>query len=260
MRFTDGLKQGIFLRRYKRFFADVEFEGATLTCHLPNTGSLKGCLREGAPCLFSVSSDPSRKLPYTLQIVKDGGAWVGVNTAAANSVVWHAWKDRLIPAWRVFDGCQKEVRLHAQTRLDLCLWHGSKGLPTNAKLTLSHLKSHQLHFVEVKSVTMAADGIAMFPDAVTERGQKHLQEMMALVNAGHTAELVFLVQRNDCHAFAPADQIDPQYGRLLRQALQIGVKVSPFPCLVNESGIHLIPNPLRYAVPFPAIPSTSSSK
>jgi sugar fermentation stimulation protein A len=239
MKFAEPLKEGIFRRRYKRFFAEVDRGGETITCHLPNTGSLKGCLREGAPCLFSVSTDPSRKLPYTLQMVKDGGAWVGVNTSLANAIVWEAWKAGEISSWLPYDGCQREVRLHAQTRLDLAMWKGCEEVPAGEKLTLAHVKNHKFHFVEIKSVTMAAAGIAMFPDAVTERGQKHLREMTELVAHGHTAELVFLVQRNDCLAFSPADHIDPKYGKLLRQAILEGVKVTAFPCDLDPTGIRL---------------------
>ncbi len=238
------MKPAVFLRRYKRFFADVEFEGNVVTCHVPNTGSLKGCLEEGAPCLISISGDPKRKFPHTLELVQSGKTWVGVNTMAANAIVWRAWQAKAVPAWKEFDACQKEVRLHAKTRLDLAMWKGHPEFPATDKITLTHLTKHKLHFVEIKSVTMAYNGIAMFPDAVTTRGQKHLKEMIELKNQGHSAELVFLVQRNDCRAFTPADNIDPEYGKLLRQAIRAGVKVSAFPCEIAPEGIRLKANPL----------------
>jgi sugar fermentation stimulation protein A len=245
MLYTDPIKEGVFRRRYKRFFADVECEGEVLTCHVPNTGSLKGCLREGAPCRFTVSSDPSRKIPYTLQMVQDGAHWVGINTMAANSVVWKAWESRLVEDWRGYDAGQKEVRLHARTRLDMALWRSTKTLPPGTRLSEEDFEKHNLHFIEIKNVTMAEGGTAFFPDAVTTRGQKHLDELMGLHRRGHKAELVFLIQRADCRAFAPADKIDPIYGKLLRAAAKEGVKLTAFPCEVNEKGIYLSANPLK---------------
>jgi sugar fermentation stimulation protein A len=245
MIYTEPLKEGRFRRRYKRFFAEIDCDGEILTAHVPNTGSLKGCLHEGAPCRFTVSSDPSRKIPFTLQMVQDGTQWVGINTMAANIVVWKAWQERRIPDWLRFDACQKEVRLHAKTRLDLALWQGNDQLPATERLTEGHLKKHRLHFVEIKNVTMAVRGTAMFPDSVTTRGQKHLEELIALKEQGHSSELVFLVQRSDCRTFAPADEIDPTYGKLLRNALNAGVKISAFPCEVTKKGICLSANPLE---------------
>lgn len=248
MIFTEPLKEGIFRRRFKRFFAEIESEGEILTAHVPNTGSLKGCLLPNSRCRFTVSSDPSRKLAYTLQMVQDGKHWVGINTMAANLVVWHAWQDKLVAQWKKYDACQKEVRLHAKTRLDLALWKGSETLPATERLNPTSLDQHHLHFVEIKNVTMAFDGVAMFPDAVTTRGQKHLEELMELNRRGHTAELVFLVQRSDCRTFAPADSIDPVYGKLLRAAVRAGVKLSAFPCDVSEKGIRLLAKPLALEI------------
>lgn len=244
MKFPSPLSQGQFLRRYKRFFAEIEFQGKTITAHVPNTGSLKGCLKEGAPCLFSTSNDPARKLPQTLQMVRDGKSWVGVNTHLANELVWEAWQSGVIPAWKKLDGGAREVKIHAKTRLDLALWKATAELPAGAKLGVTQLQKNKFNFVEIKNVTMAHKGLAMFPDAVTERGQKHLEELMELSSRGHKAEIFFLIQRSDCQSFAPSDAIDPAYGRLLRQAIKAGVKISAFPCELNETGARVIARPL----------------
>ncbi|MGE0761973.1 MAG: DNA/RNA nuclease SfsA [Bdellovibrionales bacterium] len=248
MNFAEPLQQGRFKRRYKRFFAEIEFGGKTITAHVPNTGSLRGCLNEGAPCLFSTSKDPARKLPHTLQMVQDEGTWVGVNTNLANDLAWEAWQNGDIPGWKKFDGGQREVKIHAKTRLDLALWKSTADLPATTKLTPAHLSKNKFYFIEVKNVTMASAGLAMFPDSVTERGQKHLKELMELAHSGHKAEIFFLVQRGDCQAFAPADAIDPVYGKLLRQAIKNGVKISAYPCELNATGAKLKARPLALEI------------
>ncbi len=241
MKFTEPLNEGQFLKRYKRFFADLKVNGQTTTAHVPNTGSLKSCLEEGAPCRFSTSADPTRKLPHTLQMIKTSSGWVGVNTHLANDLVWEAWTLGLLPRWKDFDSGQREVKLHAKTRIDLALWKSSEDLPAGTKLTPPLIEKSRLHFVEVKNVTLREGGLALFPDAVTERGQKHLKELMELVQKKHTAEILFLVQRDDCQAFAPADHIDPIYGKLLRQAIKAGVQISAYPCELKKEEARLLP-------------------
>ena len=222
MKFSQKLQEGIFLKRYKRFFADIEFQGHTLVAHLPNTGSMKSANNPGQHCLFSTSDNPERKLKYTLEMIKSpAGAWVGVNTATPNVVM----RETLLKIvgqgkavqgtfanWAQFDEVKPEFKISAETRLDFML--KKKG-------------SDKMHFIEVKNVTLGEEGVAKFPDAVTERGQKHLRELMDLMEQGHTAELVFTIQRNDCGTFSPADDIDPEYGKLLREAHQKGLTISP---------------------------------
>lgn len=224
MKYSRPLDEGVFLKRYKRFFADIEWKGETLIAHVPNTGSMKSVNNPGALCLFSHSDNPERKLKQTLEMIKaPTGAWVGVNTATPNTVV----RETLVSVvgktggkvpqtwahWEEFDEVKPEFKISAETRLDFALL--KKG--TDKK-----------HFIEVKNVTMAEGKQAMFPDAETTRGQKHLQELMNLMNEGHTAEILFTIQRSDCSEFVPADQIDPEYGKLLREAAKKGLKISPF--------------------------------
>lgn len=220
MKFSQKLQEGIFLKRYKRFFADIEWKGQEITAHVPNTGSLKSVNIPGQPCLFSETDNPERKLKFTLQMIRSPeGAWVGVNTALPNAivreklehVVAHKKETGPYAFWAQFDEIKPEYKISAETRLDFALKKKS---------------SDKMHFIEVKNVTLAEEAVAKFPDAVSERGQKHIRELMALMEQGHTAELVFTIQRQDCGTFSPADDIDPTYGRLLREAYHKGLIVT----------------------------------
>ncbi|MNJ92552.1 Sugar fermentation stimulation protein A [compost metagenome] len=221
MKYAQKLQEGIFLKRYKRFFADIDWQGNQITAHVPNTGSMKGVNNPGQQCLFSESTNPERKLKFTLEMIQaPSGGWVGVNTATPNIVVRETMEkvvgnkeiNGTFAPWASFDSFKAEHKISAETRLDFAL---------------SKKDSTAMHFIEVKNVTLGEDGIAKFPDSVTERGQKHLRELMALIDQGHTAEILFTIQRHDCKAFAPADDIDPVYGQLLREAQQKGVKITP---------------------------------
>ena len=213
MIFSSPLLEGRLIKRYKRFFADIEFQGQVITAHVPNTGSMKGCNEPGSPCLFSTSDNPNRKLKYTLEMVQASGAWVGVNTSHPNHLVKEAYDNKVIPEWSAFDHCKPEIKINAETRLDMLLTQTSTG---------------KKHYIEVKNVTMAENKVAMFPDAVTERGQKHLIELMNLIDQGNTVELAFVIQRQDCEAFRAAHEIDPEYAELLKKAQKKGLILSPF--------------------------------
>ncbi len=223
MKYKQTLIEGVFLKRYKRFFADVTLAGKTEVAHVANTGSLKSVNNPGSACLVSPADNPERKLRFTLEAIKSpAGSWVGVNTSLPNHLVREAFEQGVIPHWKKYENFRAEVKINAETRLDAVLTAGNKQ-----------------HYVEVKNVTLAEVAVegtggtapkvfAMFPDAVTERGQKHLRELMALVGTGHTAEIFFTVQRSDCQEFRPADHIDPEYGRLLREAHKAGVVISAY--------------------------------
>lgn len=218
MKFKTAVREGIFLKRYKRFFADVKLGNEIVVAHVPNTGSLKSASEAGAPCLVTESDNPERKLKFTLEAIQmPSGAWVGVNTSWPNLLAKEAFESRIFSHWQDFDELKAEVKLSPETRIDL---------------VLSDTKKGRKHFVEIKNVTMASGevhqkkGMAHFPDAVTERGQKHLRELMKLVKDGHTAEILFAIQRSDCTHFSPADEVDPIYGKLLREAAQAGVVVT----------------------------------
>lgn len=224
MEFSQNLLQGTFLKRYKRFFADVDLNGQTVVAHVANTGSLKSVNIPGQKCFVSPASDPNRKLKFTLEMIQvPSGAWVGVNTQIPNQIV----KEYLITK---YSEVKAEYKISAETRLDFAI-------PKN---------NGKFHFIEVKNVTYAENEIAMFPDAVTERGQKHLVELMSLIEQGHTAEIIFTIQRNDVTEFRAAQEIDPEYARLLKLADQKGVLISPYLVDVTEKGIQLVDKKLPF--------------
>lgn len=226
MKWQREIVQGQFLRRYKRFFADVELNGEVVVAHVPNTGSMKTCIETPRQALLSVSDNPARKLKYTLEALEcpDGG-WIGVNTSWPNLLVRHAFDHKLIPDWKPYADLQLEVKISKETRLDGLL-----------KSTSGKQK-----YIEVKNVTMASDAVAMFPDSVTERGQKHLRELMTLVDNGHDAEIVFVVQRTDCKSFSVAETIDPEYFRLFTEAQKKGVGVRVLGVGISASGFEIGP-------------------
>ncbi|PIS10282.1 MAG: DNA/RNA nuclease SfsA [Bdellovibrio sp. CG10_big_fil_rev_8_21_14_0_10_47_8] len=223
MKFKTPVREGIFLRRYKRFFADIRLGTDIVVAHVPNTGSLKTATEPEAPCLISEAANPERKLRWTLEAIKMGSDWVGVNTAWPNSLAEEAFESQIFSHWQPYQELQREVKISPETRLDLRLT--AAGKPP--------------HYVEIKNVTMNQDGVARFPDAVTERGQKHLRELVKLVEDGNTAEILFTVQRSDCQSFGPADHIDPEYGKLLRWAEKQGVRITVAVVKITPRGLSL---------------------
>lgn len=223
MRFGSPLVAGRLVRRYKRFFADVRLAGGRLvTAHCPNSGSLLGCKEPGSPVFLSHHPGKGRRLAWTWEMVRVGRNWVGVNTLWPNRLVVEAIEDGTLGELQGYSGIRREVRVSPRSRLDLLLEGGSGRC-----------------WVEVKNVTFRVGRLAAFPDAVTERGTRHLRELIRLVRAGHSAALVFVVQRGDCRAFRPADEVDPEYGRWLRRALGAGVEVLPYQARVTPRGISL---------------------
>ena len=210
MRITRPLHRGVLLRRYKRFLADVRLDdGRELTVHCPNPGSMTGLAHEGVRVLVSDSQDPRRKLRMTLERVRPGRAWVGVNTLLPNTLVREAIEAERIPALAGYDDVRPEVVLEPGTRIDLRLT--GDGRPPC--------------WVEVKNATLRVGRAALFPDAVTERGARHLAALHDVVSRGGRGVLVFVVNRGDCDRVSPADAIDPAYGRALRRAVCGGVEV-----------------------------------
>lgn len=251
MKFEAHLIEGNLVQRYKRFFADVEYiDGKTnrkvvSTIHVPNTGSLKSVIEKKANplqrCWFSISDDPNRKLKGTLQAVQTiKESWVGVNTSNPNKIVNEAAKESIesgkpfFKHWKNFGFFKSEFKISKESRLD--------GVFVNEEKDLENSKSKK-HFIEIKNTTLLTEkngkNHAQFPDAVTERGQKHLVEMMKLMKAGHTCELIFTVQRNDVEVFSVADSIDPEYARLFQQAVDMGLIVTPVVVDLSQSEVKL---------------------
>ena len=219
MKFDDTLLAGRFVRRYKRFFADVILDGdVAATAHCANPGSMKGCADIDAPCWVSPARNPDRKLRYTWELASHDGAIVSVNTARANAIV-----DEALHAGRVaealgYPDIRREV-VTGDSRLDFLLSRGDGQL-----------------WIEVKQATMSVGaGVIAFPDAVTTRGKKHLEELMALRATGARAMLLFCVARTDAVALRPADEIDPAYGETLRRAANAGVEIVAYKCAIEPS-------------------------
>lgn len=225
MEFPAAPLEARFAARRKRFFADVTLaDGSALTAHCPNTGSLLGCLVPGARVWLRDSGNPERKLRHTWQAIELGGAWVNVDTSLPNRVVAEAVAAGLVPELAGYAALRREVAYGANSRIDLLLEDPSRGT---------------CH-VEVKSTTLAEDGCALFPDAVTERGTKHLAELARLARAGRRAVQFYFVSRADVTRFRPADAIDPEYGRALRRAAQAGVELLAYTARVEPRRLELL--------------------
>lgn len=241
MKFSPPLLQGIFLRRYKRFFAEIEWQNKIVLAHVPNTGSLDTAIFPGAPCYFSPSENPERKLKFTLQIIlTPENTLVGVNASLPNILVKEILNSLTSCAmkipdlethpfsrWSNFSHFRPEFTVSEQSRLDFGLMNYE--IPPNERPYKRDLNSskNKIHFIEIKNVTYIKGNTALFPDSRTPRGQKHLLELIKLIEKGHTAEIVFTVQRDDALFFGPADEIDPTYGQLLRFAISRGLIVTP---------------------------------
>ncbi|MEW6594400.1 MAG: DNA/RNA nuclease SfsA [Thermodesulfobacteriota bacterium] len=222
MRFKQRLVPGRLLRRYKRFLADVRLAGGeVVTAHCPNSGSMLGCLAPESQVCLSRAENPARKYPLTLEMIRVNGIWVGINTSLTNRLVREGIEDGVIDAFGPVAGLRAEVKVSARSRLDFRV----------------ELASGQAVYLEVKNCTMAEEGVAMFPDAVTARGAKHLAELMALAGQGHGAAVLFCVQRADADSFAPARRIDPHYAAMLVKAAQAGVRVLAWQATVTPEGI-----------------------
>lgn len=224
VRFSAPLIPGRLLRRYKRFLADVRLaDGRRVTAHCPNSGRLLGCTAAGGVVYLSYQPNPRRRLPYTWEMIRVGRTWVGVNTLWPNRLVVEAIGNGTLCELQGYEEIRREVRVSQRSRLDLFLLGEKAGC-----------------YVEVKNVTLRVGDLAAFPDAVTERGTKHLRELVRLVRRGRQAALVFVVQRSDCRAFRPAHEIDPEYCRWLRHAVAAGVRILPYQARVSSRGISLV--------------------
>lgn len=217
------LLRGRLVRRYQRFLVDVLLEdGGLVTAHCPNSGSMRGCSAPGSLVLLSAANNPKRRCAFTWELVMVDGVWVGINTLRANRLVAEALRGGLVPELSGYDEFKPEVRSGPHTRFDFML-SGPDGRC----------------FVEVKNVTLVKGGVAYFPDAVTTRGKRHLEELVAAVARGWRAVIFFVVQRSDARLLRPADHIDPAYGGALRQAVAKGVECVAYRARVSESCISL---------------------
>tara|TARA_Y100000780_G_scaffold226633_1_gene240838 strand:+ start:149 stop:892 length:744 start_codon:yes stop_codon:yes gene_type:complete len=238
MKFEKPVFEAKFVKRYKRFFADVEIDGELVTAHCANTGSMKSCLKDGMDCLVSFHDDPKRKLQYSLELTKPGKAWVCVNTGRPNKMVEELFLNNPLEHWKAYDRVATEVKIHDKTRIDLVLWN-SKDF-SGKKPKVEDIEKYKcFHFIEVKNVTLKEGELALFPDSVSTRGQKHLQELMDLQNAGQSCEILFTINRGDVASFSPAKDIDPEYAKLLKATKAAGVKISPLLSKITKKEVSL---------------------
>jgi sugar fermentation stimulation protein A len=213
------LHQGKLLRRYKRFFADVELDtGEIVIAHCPNTGPMTGVCEIGAPVQLSYHDNPQRKLAYTWEMIWVDDIWVGINTGLPNKLIKLALEKRLFPQLE-YDIVRSEVPYGAdnRSRVDFLLTGGTKPI-----------------YLEVKNTTWTIEDMAVFPDTETTRGQKHLRELTALMPESR-AVMLYLINRGDMTKFAPGDTRDPLYGELFRVGIDRGLEV--LPCRFNVSPI-----------------------
>lgn len=203
------------LRRYKRFLADLHLpDGTEITVHCPNTGSMRNCLLDNSPCWYSVSGSQTRKYPQTLEVVTaPGGYLAGINTAYANQLVEYALMEARLPELEGYLQRRREQPYgEEKSRIDFLLDQ--------------HPEDSRACYLEVKNVTlMEGDGQGLFPDAVSERGAKHLRELISVVQQGQRAVLLFCVQHTGIKRVSPAEHIDPRYTQTLREAVAMGVEV-----------------------------------
>lgn len=225
MRFDSPLVKGTFISRYKRFFMDAALDdGSIVTAHSVNTGSMKGVLTPGNTVWMSESTNPARKLKYTWEIVHAEGTMIGINTSRTNALAVEAIKDGIIPELQGYDILRREVKYGTNSRIDILL----------------ETAAGKKCYVEVKNVHLKDGDLALFPDAKTERGVKHMAELAAQVQAGNRAVVLFIIQRDDLKAFAPARAIDPLYAQALETAVKMGVEALAYNCYVSENEIRVI--------------------
>ena len=223
MNFENKLISGVFIKRYKRFFVDVQIKNKVITAHCPNTGSMKGLLKEGNKVWLSKSNNPDRKLKYTLQIIEDDGSKVGVNTHLTNKIILDALKNNLIKEFDKNITIKPEVKFGDNTRFDFLI-----------------TKNDYKAFVEVKNVTLVRKPkIAEFPDSVTSRGAKHIEELIKASKKGYEVYIAFIIQREDCNQFAIAHDIDPEYSELLSKAVKKKLNILCYDCKFSSKGIKL---------------------
>ncbi|MCC8181273.1 MAG: DNA/RNA nuclease SfsA [Planctomycetes bacterium] len=216
------LEQGVLVRRYKRFLADVQLPDRVVTAHTPNTGAMIGCCQPGQPVWLSRHNGKARKHEYTLEMIAMPTALVGINTGVPNRLVRQAILDGVVAELPRPHEVRSEVK-RGDSRLDLLL--ANPGEPDT--------------LVEIKNCTLAENGAAKFPDAVTARGAKHLEELARLRRNGDRAVIFILVQRGDAEYFTPADEIDPHWGTTLRQVLRDGVELLAYQAEISIEEIRL---------------------
>jgi len=223
MKFKERLLQGSLVKRYKRFFVDIKYKNKIITGHCPNSGSMMGLLNLGNKIWFSESDNLNRKLKYTLEIIEVEKKMVGINTLLTNKIVLEALNCKKINSFIKFNDIKTEVKFSNNTRFDFLL-----------------LNNKEKCFLEVKNVTLVRrKKMAEFPDAITSRGTKHLNELCNAKKKGYQSYILYLIQRENCDSFKIARDIDEEYKIAFSNALKSGVKILCYDCKLNNEEIKL---------------------
>ena len=231
MNFENKLIPGLFIKRYKRFFVDIKLKNKIVTAHCPNSGSMMGLLNKNNKVWITKSLNLKRKLKYTLQIIEDKKGKVGVNTHLTNKIVLEALEKNLIKEFNKNIKITNEKVFGSNTRFDFYLEDKNK-------------KS----FLEVKNVTLKRKNkIAEFPDSITSRGTKHLNELINATKKSLGAYLLFVIQREDCNKFEIAKDIDPEYSKALINAIKHNVKILCYDCKFSSKGI-ILNNQIKFHI------------
>jgi len=223
MKFESPLIPGKLIRRYKRFLADVQLEdGSIVVAHCTNSGSMISCIEEGARVYLSPAKDPKRKTRFTWEMIEINNSWVGINTSIPNQLVFEAVRDQEIPQLTGYTFVKREVKFE-DSRFDVYAEN-----------------EHEKCFIEVKNVSMKVGDAALFPDAVTSRGRKHLETLVRVKEQGIRAVMVYVIQRMDVNSFGPARHIDPNYADALEKARNAGVEVIALQAKVSPEEIQIV--------------------
>jgi len=223
MKFQQKLIPAKLIRRYKRFLTDVELEdGSIAIAHCTNSGAMISCIEEGAPIYLSPAKDPKRKTKFTWEMIFMNNNWIGINTMIPNQLVYEAVVNKEIKGLEGYTTVKREVTFE-DSRLDIYAEN-----------------KNEKCWIEVKNVTMKVGDTALFPDAVTIRGLKHLETLIRIKKQGMRAIMVYVIQRMDVNSFGTANRIDPKYGEALKRAIKEGVEIFPVQAKVSPEGINIV--------------------
>ena len=223
MNFNNKLISGLLIKRYKRFFVDVKLNNKIVTAHCPNTGSMSGLLKNGNRVWLSKSDNPNRKLKYTLEIIEVNNSKVGINTHSTNKIVLQALQNNFFKEFNNIVKIRPETKFGSNTRFDFLI------INNNTKI-----------FIEVKNVTLSRKKkVAEFPDAITTRGLKHINELIKASKKGYEIFIIFIIQRDDCNLFSIAEDIDTSYAEAIRAAFKKKLKIICYDCKFSVKGIKL---------------------
>ena len=219
MKFTNSLIKGKLIKRYKRFFTDIEVNNKIVTAHCPNTGSMKGLLNEGNTVWITEHNDPNRKLKFTLEMIKVNNRLIGVNTHRANRIIEHALNNKLVSEFKLVKNIKAEFKYSQDTRFDFLCYN---------------------KILEVKNVTLLRDNkVAEFPDAVTSRGSKHLKMLINSIKKGYKPYVLFLTQIQNINEFKIAKDIDANYYKDYIEAKKAGVNFLAYRCYLSSKEIKI---------------------